>query len=73
MHALKGKSTFRLSGAPIINDSFDIQPRPFQLFVPMPVLGKKIVGGHENMSSNRRGLRWEEIRLQKTKGTLHSS
>ena len=67
MHALKEEKTFRLPGALIINDSLDIQLHPFQLFVPMPVLGKRIIGGYKNMGSNRRGggLGWEEMGLQK--------
>ena len=71
MH-FKGEKTFRLPGAPIINDSLDIQLHPFQLFVPMPVLGKRIVGGYKKHEFKPRGgggvgggLGWEEMGFQK--------
>ena len=73
MHALKGEKTFRLPGAPIINDSLDIQLHPFQLFVSVPVLGKRIIGGYKNMGSNRRGAGVGRNGASETRGTIHSS
>ena len=77
MHALKEEKTFRLPGAPIINDSLDIQLHPFQLFVLMPVLGKRIIGGYKNMGSNRGGggggAGVGRNGASETTGTIHSS